>query len=204
MGNKKRIEPGICSGLRGVLMKKIIVGLSALVLIVLLANPAYAQKKPNIGCESCHDESFSLFSQTQAVDDHPEEAPDGTELDDKTELPTCMECHAISIRTGKGVRAPKAMDAIVHPAHFFNNIFIKELGGNCYNCHVVGKLGNFEVVYKKIKTDDKGIPDKVPVDTLPSSYIGNYVIGSIVGMIVLVITLIISIIALVLAIKSRK
>lgn len=71
----------------------------------------------------------------------------------------CMNCHASSGQGDRGVGAPLALRAIVHPAHSFSKIFTEiEYDGNCFSCHNVTADGKWDVLVDAMLVNEKGVP----------------------------------------------
>ncbi len=118
------------------------------------------------GCPSCHIESdgidYTLWGDVKRVfRNHRVSAPSGKPLNSNTNVETCLECHAAK-SNGKGIGAERSMRDIVHPAHLFSKDF-QELNGTCFSCHNVEWDGRLVLLSRKVDTNSKGIPKKVPI-----------------------------------------
>ncbi|MHB1376133.1 MAG: hypothetical protein ACYCXB_01750 [Candidatus Humimicrobiaceae bacterium] len=80
---------------------------------------------------------------------------------------TCLLCHApgTGANASKGNAAPLSLRDIVHPAHMSSQIFKEHYGGNCFTCHNVNGVGEWELLNEKVDVNDKGVPnpDKLPI-----------------------------------------
>ncbi len=135
------------------------------------------------GCTACHATrnattgAYTLAYEAQAATNntHPKIAPDGTSIDPKTAagqaagLATCLTCHASSATTGRGILAPLSIRDIVHPVHMGSSIFFAEFRGNCFSCHNVNNVGEFQVLPTAISVNDKGVPNPANIP-IPGAY----------------------------------
>ena len=118
------------------------------------------------GCPSCHiktnGDDYTLWGDVKRVfRNHRVSAPSGKPLNENTQVETCLECHAAK-SNGKGIGAERSLRDIVHPAHLFSKDF-QELNGTCFSCHNVEWDGRLVLLSRKIATNSKGIPKKVPI-----------------------------------------
>jgi len=140
------------------------------------------------GCPACHvlvDEETGAFTLAFEAHEraevrggqHPEIAPDGTSLavTEEVNVRTCLLCHAAGTgdRQDQGAGAPLALRDIVHPAHMTSQWFKLHYGGNCFTCHNVNGIGQFELLTEAVDVNEKGVPDP---DNLPIP--GSIVIGA--------------------------
>jgi hypothetical protein len=113
------------------------------------------------GCPDCHAGPFILAN--EIPEGHPP-VPADADVND------CLACHAMQADLTGNV-APLALRDIVHPVHMGSKIFAWELMGHCFSCHNVDAEGEFDVLSEAVDTDEKGIPDEVPIpgqqDPLP-------------------------------------
>lgn len=133
---------------------------------------------PRRGCLSCHvlaDPNTGKYTLPYEAHEraelrggsHPGYAPDGTRImpTDVVGPDVCLQCHAPGTgdREGKGKMAPFSLRDIVHPAHMFSDGFKNNYKGNCFTCHNVRGDGTFELLGEKVSTNEKGIPNTVPI-----------------------------------------
>lgn len=136
------------------------------------------------GCTSCHVlvnnatgqytlsyEAHAAVKASSGVDTHPSISPDGTNISPTSTAgeAVCLQCHASSATTGRGVAAPVSLRDIVHPVHMGSSIFLTEFNGNCFSCHNVDATGEFQVLPNAVSVNSKGVPDaaKIPI---PGAY----------------------------------
>ena len=134
----------------------------------------------NRGCPSCHvlvDPETGKYTLAYEAhervevrgEEHPTVALDGTSLapTEEVNVTTCLQCHAAGTgeREGKGVIAPLMLRDIVHPAHMNSQTFKLHYGGNCFTCHNVNGIGEFELLTEMVDVNEKGVPnpDKLPI-----------------------------------------
>ncbi len=130
------------------------------------------------GCPACHvlvDKETGKYTLPYEAHEraeargrtHPDVAPDGTSLApaEEVKVTVCLQCHAPGTgdRAGKGNIAPWALRDIVHPAHMGSQYFKLHYGGNCFTCHNVAGDGTFELLTEKVETNEKGVPETVPI-----------------------------------------
>ncbi|MBI2861898.1 MAG: hypothetical protein HYX89_03665 [Chloroflexi bacterium] len=145
---------------------------------------AVAAGAPRRGCTACHvladpaTGKYSLYYEAieraevrEALTGgdggpaHPTMDRLGNPLTFETGVETCLQCHApgTGAREGRGVAAPRSLRDIVHPAHMNSTAFITNYGGNCFTCHNVGSDGAFELLSRKVETNEKGVPEVRPI-----------------------------------------
>ncbi|MFU8773219.1 MAG: c-type cytochrome [Anaerolineales bacterium] len=132
------------------------------------------------GCPACHvlvvedtgqyTLAYEAHSRAEARGrTHPEVALDGTSLapTEEVNVTTCLQCHAPGTgnRAGQGNIAPLSLRDIVHPAHMNSQFFKLHYGGNCFTCHNVDGLGQWELLTEKVDVNEKGVPnpDNLPI-----------------------------------------
>lgn len=126
------------------------------------------------GCPACHvlvDPETGQFTLPYEAHEraeargrvHPEVAPDGTSLavTEEVNVTTCLQCHepGTGSRAGKGNIAPLSLRDIVHPAHMNSQWFKLNYGGNCFTCHNVNGVGEWDLLTEKVAVNEKGVPD---------------------------------------------
>jgi hypothetical protein len=113
------------------------------------------------GCEDCHVPGGQFSLKNEAV---TRGGPVHNGLPEDADMNTCLGCHARDA-DGTGNVAPIALIDVVHPAHMYSKIFAWRFMGNCFSCHNVDPMGQFDVLPKAVATDESGIPDTVPIPT---------------------------------------
>jgi len=153
-------------------MKKVVLVLCVLAIIsfatVADAAPPEEKVQTSRGCPACHvkiseEKNYSLGNEAlNASKSHPKKSPSGETLGEKTKVSACLECHAAA-KNGKGNKAPISLRDLVHPAHMFSPTFGDKLNGDCFSCHNVTASGEFNLLGEKVKTNEKGIPEEIPI-----------------------------------------
>jgi len=153
-------------------MKKVFPVLCMLAILsfaaVASAAPPEEKVQTSRGCPACHvkiseEKNYSLGNEAvNASKKHPKESPSGETLDENTKVGACLECHAAA-KNGKGNKSPISLRDLVHPAHMFSPTFGDKLNGDCFSCHNVTASGEFNLLGEKLKTNEKGIPEEIPI-----------------------------------------
>ncbi|MHB0979466.1 MAG: S-layer homology domain-containing protein [Thermoleophilia bacterium] len=112
------------------------------------------------GCPDCHVGKYTLKYEGVSKGGAVHES-----LADDADINVCLACHAPGTgdREGKGNVAPISLRDIVHPAHMGSKSFVGHYMGNCFTCHNVDGEGGFQVLAQAVDTNEKGIPDTVPI-----------------------------------------
>jgi hypothetical protein len=114
----------------------------------------------NRGCPDCHQGPYTL--KAEAVNNG---GALHNGLPDDAGVVDCLVCHGpgTGAQEGKGNLAPISLRDIVHPVHMGSKIFTTEFVGNCFSCHNVSGDGTFQILSQAVDTNDKGIPDTLPI-----------------------------------------
>ncbi|UCE97484.1 MAG: hypothetical protein JSV74_05940 [Dehalococcoidia bacterium] len=126
------------------------------------------------GCPACHmlanEETgaytlaYEAFVRAEA---RGHQHPQVFAITDEVNVTRCLDCHSPGTgeRDGKGIVAPFSLRDIVHPAHNNSQYWKLKYGGNCFTCHNVNGIGEFQLLSEKVDVDEKGLPnpDKLPI-----------------------------------------
>uniref|UniRef100_A0A7C9JPI6 Oxidoreductase molybdopterin-binding domain-containing protein n=1 Tax=Muribaculaceae bacterium Z82 TaxID=2304548 RepID=A0A7C9JPI6_9BACT len=91
----------------------------------------------NRGCNACHDDLWETIKDLSPIQHLASSKPGYGQKADWTD---CSFCHSGGAALG-GVwlRDP------IHIAHLSNEMFVKELNGNCFSCHALDGEGNYQI-----------------------------------------------------------